>query len=238
MPSNSKKSKQAVKNIVNFDFEEKEHEVAEEAPPVGSNRARKRNFSKPPSDEETDSEQAQDTKVDTCEMEMQNVLSSFGADITRTLAAKRKRLQLFTQASLKSANRKYEDTLSSQQMERKKLCEEFSRQIDSVFTQWDSDLSKSKESEEKMENMLRQQFKSMQQNRIVQTQRIRAIKQLHEQFNKTLVDLEKVHQDQQSTIQGEIRKELSQLQKKMLMDTQQEEISNVRKSLQTMLAQV
>ena len=40
------------------------------------------------------------------------------ADITRTLAAKRKRLQTFTQASLKSSNRKYEDVFQAQQGER------------------------------------------------------------------------------------------------------------------------
>eukprot|EP00112_Aurelia_sp_Birch-Aquarium-sp1_P013418 Seg2847.2 transcript_id=Seg2847.2/GoldUCD/mRNA.D3Y31 product="Synaptonemal complex protein 3" protein_id=Seg2847.2/GoldUCD/D3Y31 len=176
--------------------------------------------------------------MESCENEMQSVLSTFGADITRTLATKRKRLQTFTQASLKSSNRKYEDVFQAQQGERKKLVEEFTKQISSVFTQWESDLTKSKESEEKLENLLRQQHKSMQQHRVVQTQRIKAIRQLHDQYNKSLADLEKVHQNQQTNIQGEIRKDLSQLQKKMLKDTQQEEISNVRKSLQTMLAQV
>lgn len=59
----------------------------------------------------------------------------------------------------------------------------------------------------------------MQQHRVVQTQRIKAIRQLHDQYNKSLADLEKVHQNQQTNIQGEIRKDLSQLQKKMLKDT-------------------
>lgn len=34
---------------------------------------------------------------------------------------------------------------------RKKLCEEFTKQIASVFTQWENDIAKTKENEEKLE---------------------------------------------------------------------------------------
>ena len=59
----------------------------------------------------------------------------------------------------------------------------------------------------------------MQQNRVILSQRVKAVKQLHDQYNKSLNDLEKVHQEQHSNAQGEIKKELAQLQKKMLKDT-------------------
>ena len=42
----------------------------------------------------------------------------FSADITKTVAAKRKRLELFTQSSLKSSSRKVEDIWKIQQSER------------------------------------------------------------------------------------------------------------------------
>ena len=45
-------------------------------------------------------------------------ISRFSADITRTLTAKRKRLHTFTQASLKSSNKKYEDIFKAQHSER------------------------------------------------------------------------------------------------------------------------
>ena len=69
------------------------------------------------------------------------------------------------------------------------------------------------------QNLLRQQHKSTQQHRVILTQRVKALKQLHEQYNKSLADLDKVHEDQHTNAQGEIKKELAQLQKKMLMDT-------------------
>ena len=70
-----------------------------------------------------------------------------------------------------------------------------------------------------LKNYLRQQQKSLQQQRVVQSQRIKALRQLHEQYSKSYHDLEMVHQSQQTTIQGELKKELALLQKKMLMDT-------------------
>ena len=54
---------------------------------------------------------------------------------------------------------------------------------------------------------------------MILSQRVKAVKQLHDQYNKSLNDLEKVHQEQHSNAQGEIKKELAQLQKKMLKDT-------------------
>ena len=70
-----------------------------------------------------------------------------------------------------------------------------------------------------IQNLLRQQHKSIQQHRVILSQRIKALKQLHEQYNRSLIDLDKAHQDQHINAQGEIKKELAQLQKRMLMDT-------------------
>ena len=43
---------------------------------------------------------------------------SFSADITKTLSAKRKRIQCFTNASLKTSNRKFDEIWKSQQNDR------------------------------------------------------------------------------------------------------------------------
>ena len=50
--------------------------------------------------------------------EMQKMLECFGADITKTLIAKRKRLEQYTQSSLKTTNRKVEEIWKTQQGER------------------------------------------------------------------------------------------------------------------------
>ncbi|NXC09332.1 SYCP3 protein, partial [Orthonyx spaldingii] len=167
--------------------------------------------------------------------EVQNMLERFGADINKALLAKRKRLEMYTKASLKTSNQKIEHVWKTQQEQRQKLNHEFSQQFLTLFQQWDVDVQKAEEQEEKLANMLRQQQKVFQQARIVQSQRLKTIKQLYEQFLKSMEELEKSNENLLAGAQSELRKEMAMLQKKIMMDTQQQEMATVRKSLQSML---
>nr|XP_008108769.1 PREDICTED: synaptonemal complex protein 3 isoform X2 [Anolis carolinensis] len=167
--------------------------------------------------------------------EVQNMLERFGADINKALIAKRKRLEMYTKASLKTSNQKIEHVWKTQQDQRLKVNQEYSQQFMHVFQQWDADIQKAEEQEEKLTNMFRQQQKVFQQARIVQGQRLKTIKQLYEQFLKTIEDMEKSHDSLLAGAQSELRKEMAMLQKKIMMDTQQQEMATVRKSLQSML---
>ncbi|NWW98953.1 SYCP3 protein, partial [Caloenas nicobarica] len=167
--------------------------------------------------------------------EVQNMLERFGADINKALLAKRKRLEMYTKASLKTSNQKIEHVWKTQQEQRQKLNHEFSQQFLTLFQQWDVDVQKAEEQEEKLANMFRQQQKVFQQARIVQSQRLKTIKQLYEQFLKSMEELEKSNENLLAGAQNELRKEMAMLQKKIMMDTQQQEMATVRKSLQSML---
>ena len=52
---------------------------------------------------------------------MQSLIAGFGADVSKTLDAKRKRLETFTHASLKVSNGKVEKVWKAQQTERSEL---------------------------------------------------------------------------------------------------------------------
>ena len=67
---------------------------------------------------------------------------------------------------------------------RRRLGDEYQKQVLAVLSQWESDVQKSKDSEEKLQTMFKQQQKLFQQQRIVQSQRLKTIKQLHEQYTK------------------------------------------------------
>ncbi|KAF1450069.1 Synaptonemal complex protein 3, partial [Spheniscus mendiculus] len=157
------------------------------------------------------------------------------SDINKALLAKRKRLEMYTKASLKTSNQKIEHVWKTQQEQRQKLNHEFSQQFLTLFQQWDVDVQKAEEQEEKLANMFRQQQKVFQQARIVQSQRLKTIKQLYEQFLKSMEELEKNNENLLAGAQSELRKEMAMLQKKIMMDTQQQEMATVRKSLQSML---
>uniref|UniRef100_A0A663LNL3 XLR/SYCP3/FAM9 domain-containing protein n=1 Tax=Athene cunicularia TaxID=194338 RepID=A0A663LNL3_ATHCN len=167
--------------------------------------------------------------------EVQNMLERFGADINKALLAKRKRLEMYTKASLKTSNQKIEHVWKTQQEQRQKLNHEFSQQFLTLFQQWDIDVQKAEEQEEKLTNIFRQQQKVFQQARIVQSQRLKTIKQLYDQFLKSMEELEKNNENLLAGAQSELRKEMAMLQKKIMMDTQQQEMATVRKSLQSML---
>ncbi|XP_014672008.1 PREDICTED: synaptonemal complex protein 3-like isoform X2 [Priapulus caudatus] len=156
--------------------------------------------------------------------EMQKMLECFGADVNKSLLTKKRKLEQFTKESIKSSNKKVEDVWKAQATERQRLNEEYCRQVALVFGQWEEDLTKSKDQEEKLV-----------QSRTLQSARLKTIRQLHESFTKGMEELESSHNQQQGSVQSELRKEMALLQKKILMDTQQQDIANVRKSLQTML---
>uniref|UniRef100_A0A2K5M9A5 XLR/SYCP3/FAM9 domain-containing protein n=1 Tax=Cercocebus atys TaxID=9531 RepID=A0A2K5M9A5_CERAT len=158
--------------------------------------------------------------------EVQNMLEGVGVDINKALLAKRKRLEMYTKASLKTSNQKIEHVWKTQQDQRQKLNQEYSQQFLTLFQQWDLDMQKAEEQEEKICNMFRQ---------IVQSQRLKTIRQLYEQFIKSMEELEKNHDYLLTGAQNEFKKEMAMLQKKIMMETQQQEIASVWKTLQSML---
>ncbi|XP_042803452.1 synaptonemal complex protein 3 isoform X2 [Prionailurus viverrinus] len=132
--------------------------------------------------------------------EVQNMLERFGADINKALLAKRKRLEMYTKASLKTSNQKIEHVWKTQQEQRQKLNQEYSQQFLALFHQWDIDVQKAEEQEEKLANLFRQQQKAFQQSRIVQNQRLKTIRQLYEQFIKQQQEMASVRKSLQSML--------------------------------------
>uniref|UniRef100_UPI0035900DCC synaptonemal complex protein 3-like n=1 Tax=Myxine glutinosa TaxID=7769 RepID=UPI0035900DCC len=166
---------------------------------------------------------------------MQTMLEQFGVDVTKALQAKRKRMEQFTRSSVKNNSQRFEQVWKTQQGERQTLGDEYGKQIGTVLRQWEDDVQKLKDFDEKLTSTCRMVQKMSQQARVVQGQRLKSILQLHEQFSKKLQELETVHHEQHTGMQGELRREMAMLQKRLLMDAQHQEITNVRKSLQSLL---
>ena len=53
-----------------------------------------------------------------CSGEMQNLLSSFGADLSRNLTAKKSRMENYTQLAVKTSSKKVREMWQAQQIER------------------------------------------------------------------------------------------------------------------------
>ncbi|GFR31754.1 synaptonemal complex protein 3 [Trichonephila clavata] len=166
---------------------------------------------------------------------MSKLLERFSSDLNKTMLAKRRKLEQFTQESTRSTARKVLETNKIQSAERGKLIEQFQNQMNAVIQQGETEVEKLKDAEDKLQKVLVQQQKHQQQIRIAHGQRMKSLKNLSEEFCKGMTELEESHVEQYSEVHNELRKEMAILQKKILMDIQQQEMMNVRKHLKQLL---
>ncbi|KAM6927146.1 synaptonemal complex protein 3 isoform 2-T2 [Lycodopsis pacificus] len=201
-----------------------EEDVREDETPMGEKSAKKR----PASDFEEEATSAVGNEV-------HSMLEKFGADISKVMQGKKKRLEALTKNYMKGSQHKLEQLWNSHHGQRQKMTQQYSQQVSSALQQWESEAQRAEEQEEKLNNLFRQQQKILQQARVVQNQKLKTVRELYEQFVKNMEDMEKSHDTFLVGAQQELRKEMATLQKKILMDTQQQEMATVRKSLQSML---
>ncbi|XP_015239278.1 PREDICTED: synaptonemal complex protein 3 isoform X1 [Cyprinodon variegatus] len=178
-----------------------------------------------------------DEEATACGMgnEVQSMLEKFGADINKVMHAKKKRLECLTKNYMKGSQHKLEQLWTSYHGQRKKTTQQYQQQVSCALQQWEVEAQRAEEQEEKLNNLFRQQLKILQQARAVQNQKLKAVRELYEQFLQNMEEVEKSHEMFLQGTQQELRKEMASLQKKILMDTQQQEMATVRKSLQSML---
>ncbi|KAJ9593068.1 hypothetical protein L9F63_027692, partial [Diploptera punctata] len=89
--------------------------------------------------------------------------------------------------------------------------------------------------EEKILKIIQQQIKMVQQNRNAAVQRLAALRQTHQTFQKNYMALEKKHSVECDRALVEVRKELDDLQQQFMMEMQKEEMGQMQKYFQSML---
>uniref|UniRef100_A0A8C2X4J3 Synaptonemal complex protein 3 n=1 Tax=Cyclopterus lumpus TaxID=8103 RepID=A0A8C2X4J3_CYCLU len=151
--------------------------------------------------------------------EVHSMLEKFGADISKVMQNKKKRLESLTKNYMKGSQQKLEQLWNSYHGQRQKMTQQYSQQVSSALQQWESEAQRAEEQEEKLNSLFRQQQKILQQARVVQNQKLKTVRELYEQFVKNMEDMEKSHDAFLQGAQQELRKEMANLQKKILMDT-------------------
>nr|XP_039255648.1 synaptonemal complex protein 3-like isoform X1 [Styela clava] len=167
--------------------------------------------------------------------QMTSLIKKFGSDMKKNLSAKRKRLETLTSQSASNCRTKVDAIMDSQRKDRQTLDNEYTKQMNCLFTQWETDIAKVKENEDKLNNVLQQQMKLIAQIRVVQTQRFKSLKQLQEQYMNSTQDMESNHVLQKSNVCSDLKEEMSRLQTKILKDTQTQEMASMRQNFHTML---
>lgn len=67
--------------------------------------------------------------------------------------------------------------------------------------------------------MFKQQQKLIQQQCVVHANRLKSMRNIHDQYSKGMKELERSQLEQQGSVQHELRQELGYLQKKILHET-------------------
>uniref|UniRef100_A0A3B4Z577 Synaptonemal complex protein 3 n=1 Tax=Stegastes partitus TaxID=144197 RepID=A0A3B4Z577_9TELE len=163
------------------------------------------------------------------------VLFLHPADISKVLQGKRKRLECLTKNYMKGSQHKLEQLWNTHHGQRQKITQQYSEQVSTALQQWEAEALRAEEQEEKINNLFRQHQKILQQVRVTQKQKLKTVKELYEQLVKNMEEMEKSQEAFLQGAQQELKKEMATLQKKILMDTQQQEMATVRKSLHSML---
>ncbi|CAM9449066.1 unnamed protein product, partial [Rangifer tarandus platyrhynchus] len=84
--------------------------------------------------------------------EIQKMLEEFRVDMKQALLAKRKKFEMNTRATIKITNEKLDSVWKTHQEQRKKqnLYLEYAQQFQTLFREWDLDMKKAQEQEEKL----------------------------------------------------------------------------------------
>nr|XP_004653863.1 synaptonemal complex protein 3 [Jaculus jaculus] len=166
---------------------------------------------------------------------VQNMMKNFGAHINKAVVAKTQRMETSTEASFQAGYQKIQETFKAEHELMQMLHNEYGQQFKTLFQQWDSEMQKFKEKQETLTKLTKEQEKLFQQARMVQMQRKKTIVQVHEEFLKNLEDLEKNGDTLlTSTLKG-LKESMTVLQKQIMTKTQEQEMANIRNSIQSML---
>ncbi|CAL1271209.1 unnamed protein product [Larinioides sclopetarius] len=118
---------------------------------------------------------------------------------------------------------------------KEKTVEEFKSEFYTMAQQATEELKKMKDVEDKIENLLKLKEKGKGKERKAYLLQLQEFKKLNEEFSKGMHDLELSQSKQCAEVLDELRRDVSQLQKKILVETQQKEIGNIRKHLKQSL---
>ncbi|GBN65737.1 hypothetical protein AVEN_184948-1, partial [Araneus ventricosus] len=137
--------------------------------------------------------------------------------------------------SIQNTSDKVTEIFQAQMEGKEKAVEVFKSEFYTMAQQATDELKKMKQVEEKIENLLKLKEKGKEKERKAYFLQLQEFKKLNEEFSKGMHDLELNQSKQCAEVLDELRRDISQLQKKILVETQQKEMGNIRKHLKQSL---
>ncbi|XP_063236355.1 synaptonemal complex protein 3-like [Bacillus rossius redtenbacheri] len=138
-----------------------------------------------------------------------------------------------TRSTVQVSNCRVSEMCRRQAGERAAQLEEARNAMCTALDQWEHDIKRSEEQEEKIIKMAQQQVKMLQQTRLSHMEQVMKLRQLCSGIPKRAEEVESQHRKECDKMQAELKTELTGLQKKIMLETQKEELANMQKTLQS-----
>lgn len=165
---------------------------------------------------------------------LSSFMTAFGADIQKHLNAKKQRFEELTKGVLKSTQKKFSSTWLEQQQYQSSVTEDFQAKMMAELSQLEADIVKIKEMEMKSEEFFKSQLEILHSSFISQTTRLANLKKMHSSYRDRARKVQKYNSAAHNNMVDQLRKEMTALQKKLIQETQKQELMNVRRGLQNL----
>ncbi|XP_051034579.1 synaptonemal complex protein 3-like [Phodopus roborovskii] len=141
---------------------------------------------------------------------------------------------MFSETISKESSYKMKQVWKTREEQMMQVRKKYYQQFMDLFNQWDLERQKYKKQQENIMSIFKQQKMMLRQCKIKHNQRVKLIVQMVTRYIQILKNMDgKNNLHTASFI--ELKKEIAEYQKKYMMETQQQEIANIRKSLQSIL---
>lgn len=162
-------------------------------------------------------------------------MQDFKGDLPRFLMEKRKQFEKDVNASLRSLNDNLQGILKAEQKSRQELKSVYCERFGSLYQKWLDEVDSTRDQEEYLSFITQQQMKILETAIADHESKLENAKEMCDTFLKKANDLRKHGKTFIGGQQTNVEKEISKVQDRVIMETQEQDVSVVETYLQSLI---
>ncbi|XP_034341662.1 X-linked lymphocyte-regulated protein 5C-like [Arvicanthis niloticus] len=166
---------------------------------------------------------------------VQKRMQDFKGDVTRFLVEKRKQFEKDVNASFRSLNENLQGILKAQQKSRQELKSLYCERFESLHQKWLDEVDSTRDQEEHLSFITQHQMKILQMAIMDHGTKLEYAKDMCDTFLKKAKDLSKHEETFIGGQQTKVEKEISKVQDRVIMESQEQDVSVVETYLQSLI---
>lgn len=165
--------------------------------------------------------------------EVSTLMKAFGLDVQRHIKEKKNHLETLTKAALKSSQKHINAAWVMQQQKRSNILDKYHCNLMKELLALEKDISTLKEAEDNALAFFKEQMRQLQQFRMEQEKRLLNLGDVQQELQEEMKEVEKQSISQHAFVKAKMIDDMSSMQKKLLLESQKDELNQVKRNLQT-----